>query len=207
MISLNSSYLEMISTQIKSILAYLHKNAWTIVFLIVGGYICYDQCKFYRALGCVVRVVGAHSSCIICRNAKHHSFSLSLSLSLLCHIRYTTRSYIINIVIDPLLHKYRTSKSYKEATNPDRVAVLTSDMKRVRAQQQEVTAQRSLQAANEQKLKLRMERERKRVKTPEEERWEKLAGEGNKLGDTTNDTSRSNDAVVDGGDGLRRRRR
>ena len=79
-------------------------------------------------------------------------------------------------------------------------------MKRVRAQQQEVTAQRSLQAANEQKLKLRMERERKRVKTPEEERWEKLAGEGNKLGDNANTTSRSNAAVVDG-DGLRRRRR
>ena len=81
-------------------------------------------------------------------------------------------------------------------------------MKRVRAQQQELTNQRSLQAANEQKLKLRMERERKRVKTPEEERWEKLGGEGNKLGDNANsNTSRSNADVVDGGDGLRRRRR
>ena len=58
------------------------------------------------------------------------------------------------IVIDPLLHKYRTSKSYKEATNPDRVAVLTPDMKRVRAQQQEQTNQRSLQAAQEEKQKL-----------------------------------------------------
>ena len=82
-------------------------------------------------------------------------------------------------------------------------------MKRVRAQQQELTNQRSLQAAQEEKLKLVKERERKRVKTPEEERWEKLGGEGNKLGDTNNADSnnRSNDAVVDDGDGLRRRRR
>ena len=79
-------------------------------------------------------------------------------------------------------------------------------MKRVRAQQQELTNQRTLQAAQEEKLKLVKERERKRVKTPEEERWEKLGGEGNKLGDANTDT-RSNDAVVDGGDGLRRRRR
>ena len=119
------------------------------------------------------------------------------------HIIPYTPYHIHHIVIDPLLHKYRTSKSYKEATNPDRVAVLTPDMKRIRDKQQQVTIERSLQAAHEEKEKLKKEKERKRIKTPEEERWEKLGGEGNKLGDTT---SRSNAAEVDG-DGLRRRRR
>ncbi len=91
----------------------------------------------------------------------------------------------IQTVIDPLLHKYLTNKSYKEATDPNRVAVLSPDMKRVRARQQEVTIQRSIEAAEERKRKLAEEREKKRVKTPEEERWEKLGGEGTRLGDSS----------------------
>ena len=107
--------------------------------------------------------------------------------------------FFINLctVIDPLIHKYRTNKSYKEATNPDRIAVLTPDMERVRLAQQQQTIQRSLAAAEERKQTMKEERERKRVKSPEEERWDKLGGEGNRLGDTES-------SDVDGS--LRRRR-
>lgn len=137
-----------ITTHAKFILKYLHKNAWTIVFIIAGCYVCYDW------------------------------------------------------FIDPLLHKYQTQQSYKSATNPDRVAVLSPDMRRVRAQQQELAMQRSIEAAEERKRKLAEERERKRVKSPEEKRWEKLGGEGSRLGVVV-DTA----ADANAGDGVRRRRR
>ena len=87
-----------------------------------------------------------------------------------------------NTVIQPLLHKYRTKQSYKEATNPDRVAVLAPDMKRIRAKQQENMHQKAIEAEMERKKKLASERERKRVKSPEEERWENKCGGGNRLG-------------------------
>ena len=61
--------------------------------------------------------------------------------------------------------------------------------------------QRSIEAAEERKKKLAADRERKRVKSPEEKRWEKLGGEGTKLGD------QEEEKVNDSGDGLRRRRR
>ena len=99
-------------------------------------------------------------------------------------------------VLHPLIHKYQTNQSYKQATDPNRVAVLSPDMKRVRAKQQQAAQQRALEAEEERKQKVKVERERKRVKSPEEERWEMLAGEGNKLG---------SDAVVGGGE-LRQRR-
>lgn len=140
---MNNNVVSEITAYAKFILKYLHKNAWTIVFIIAGGYFCYDQ------------------------------------------------------FIDPLLHKYRTNQSYKEATDPNRVAVLSPDMKRVRAKQQESAKQNSIEAAEERKHKLAEEKQRKRVKSPEEERWEKLGGEGNVVGDVgaQGDT-----------DGLRRRR-
>lgn len=169
-----------IPAQIKDILKYIHKNAWTIVFLIVGGYFVYDSCKF-----CDCSIVVNY----ILQYAKSHSHAQISNLIL----------FFINLctVIDPLIHKYRTNKSYKEATNPDRVAVLTPDMKRVRLAQQQQTIQRSLAAAEERKQTMKEERERKRVKSPEEERWDKLGGEGNRLGDTES-------SDVDGS--LRRRR-
>jgi len=92
-----------------------------------------------------------------------------------------------NTVIQPLLHKYRTEQSYKEATNPDRVAVLTPDMKRIRAKQQETMRQKAIEAEIERKKKLASERERKHVKSPEEERWESKCGGGNRLGAEVND--------------------
>ena len=122
----------------------------------------------------------------------HVLVSLSFNKYLLCN----------ETVIDPLLHKYLTNKSYKEATNPDRVAVLSPDMKRVRAKQQEVTIQRSIEAAEERKRKLAEEREKKRVMTPEEERWEKLGGEGTRLGDSSAARDDAGEPV-----GLRRRGR
>ena len=104
-------------------------------------------------------------------------------------------------VIDPLLHKLRTQQSYKSATNPDRIAVLSPDMKRVRLQQQELAAQRAIEAEEERKQKAKEAKERKRVKTPEEERWEKLGGEGSKLGESSGSATDKGDSA-----GLRRRR-
>ncbi|KAL9188913.1 hypothetical protein ACHAXT_011403 [Thalassiosira profunda] len=113
----------------KLALRYLHRNAWTIVFIIAGSYLLYGR------------------------------------------------------FIDPFLHEYRARQSYKSATDPNRVAVLAPDMRRIRAKQQEETMQKSIEAAEEKKKKLAGERARKRVKTPEEERWERLGGEGNRLGE------------------------
>mmetsp|Transcript_16575 Transcript_16575/g.30094 ORF Transcript_16575/g.30094 Transcript_16575/m.30094 type:complete len:143 (+) Transcript_16575:314-742(+) len=141
---INNNMLSDVTTHLKSILKYLHKNAWTIVFIIAGGYFCYSE------------------------------------------------------IIDPLLHKYRTARSYKQATDPNRVAVLSPDMRRVRARQQERAMEDSIEVAEERKKKLVSERERKRVKSPEEKRWEKLGGEGTQLGDVV--------GSEEGGDGLRRRR-
>jgi hypothetical protein len=55
-------------------------------------------------------------------------------------------------------------------------------MRRVRAKQQLAAQQRALQAEEERKERVKVERERKRVKSPEEERWDKMGGEGKKLG-------------------------
>lgn len=62
-------------------------------------------------------------------------------------------------------------------------------MKRVRALQQEETLRRAAEAEEERKKKVKVELERKRVKSPEEERWEKLGG-GNRLGNNNEDTIR-----------------
>eukprot|EP00584_Thalassiosira_punctigera_P009089 CAMPEP_0172530556 /NCGR_PEP_ID=MMETSP1067-20121228/4259_1 /TAXON_ID=265564 ORGANISM="Thalassiosira punctigera, Strain Tpunct2005C2" /NCGR_SAMPLE_ID=MMETSP1067 /ASSEMBLY_ACC=CAM_ASM_000444 /LENGTH=120 /DNA_ID=CAMNT_0013314787 /DNA_START=245 /DNA_END=604 /DNA_ORIENTATION=+ len=106
----------------KSVLGYLHRNAWTIVFIVAGGYFCYAQ------------------------------------------------------FIDPLVHKIQVARSYRQATDPDRVAVLSPDMRRVRARQQEAAARRAIEAEEERRAKAKADRERKRVKSPEEERWERLGG-------------------------------
>eukprot|EP00804_Cyclotella_cryptica_P018253 CCRYP_005967-RA/>CCRYP_005967-RA protein AED:0.01 eAED:0.01 QI:212/1/1/1/0/0.5/2/721/130 len=84
--------------------------------------------------------------------------------------------------ISPLLHRYQIRQSYLFATDPNRVAVLSPDMKRVRAEQQRIANAEAMKAEAEKKARLQAEKERKRVKSPEEERWEKLGGSGNKLG-------------------------
>lgn len=89
---------------------------------------------------------------------------------------------IFNAVIEPRLIKHRAEQSYKEATDPNRVSVLAPDRKRVRALQQAETLRRAAEAEEERKKKVKVELERKRVKSPEEERWEKLGGEGKKIG-------------------------
>jgi len=122
-----------VSTHAVVLIKYIHKNAWTIVFLLAGGYFCFYQ------------------------------------------------------FIHPLLRKYKTKKSYKEATNPDRVAVLSPDMKRIRAKQQEMMHQKAIEAELQRKKKVASERERKRVKSPEEERWENNCGGGKRLGTGGND--------------------
>lgn len=118
-----------------------------------------------------------------------HTISLSIIITSEYFLKLTVK------VIDPLLHKYRTERSYRQATDPNRVAVLSPDMRRIRARQQELAARRSVEAAEEEKKRKAAERERRRVKSPEEERWDKLGGEGSRLGDAAD------------GDGVRRRRR
>ena len=57
-------------------------------------------------------------------------------------------------------------------------------MKRVREKQQQLTIERSIQAAEEEKIRIKKEREKKHIKTPTEERFEKRGGEGNRLGES-----------------------
>mmetsp|Transcript_33380 Transcript_33380/g.61484 ORF Transcript_33380/g.61484 Transcript_33380/m.61484 type:complete len:108 (-) Transcript_33380:424-747(-) len=105
-----------------------------------------------------------------------------------------------------MIQKYQAARSYKEAIDPNRVAVLSPDMKRVRALQQEAAAIRATEAEEERKKKVKSEKERKRVKSPEEERWDKLGGVGNALGDRNNDVSAVVGSSGVGGAGVRRRR-
>ena len=114
-------------------------------------------------------------------------------------------------VIDPVVHRVQSERSYQQATNPDRVAVLgygagvklrtavsnstnlsnaettrnfhSPDMRRVRAEQQAAAAERALAAEEERIARAKAERERKRVQTPTEERFEKRGGKGARLGD------------------------
>lgn len=60
-------------------------------------------------------------------------------------------------------------------------------MKRIRAKQQELMHQKAIEAECQRKKKLAWERERKRVKSPEEERWESKCGGGKRLGVGEND--------------------
>ena len=46
MINLNET-----SAQLKEVLKYLHHNAWTIVFVIFGGFFCWNNCKISVVLG------------------------------------------------------------------------------------------------------------------------------------------------------------
>jgi len=115
-----------------------------------------------------------------------------------CYFFYTE-------LIDPMIQKYQTARSYKQATDPNRVAVLSPDMKRVRALQQQAAAIRANEAEEERKKKMKSEKERKRVKSPEEDRWDKLGGVGNALGDR-DDVVVGGAEVVSAGVGVRRRR-
>ena len=43
-----------VSTHAVVLIKYIHKNAWTIVFLLAGGYFCFYQCEFILCM-CVKR--------------------------------------------------------------------------------------------------------------------------------------------------------
>ena len=163
------------------ILAYLHRNAWTIIFILGGGYFCFENCKCcFLACSCALQfIISCQEGCVsisfvhltiyaFTTSNKHPLLSLHLSGGTVLH---------------PLIHKYQTHQSYKQATDPNRIAVLSPDMRRIRAKQQQAAQQRSLEAAERQRQHQKVERERKRVKSPEEERWDSLGGEGKKLGD------------------------
>ena len=94
---------------------------------------------------------------------------------------FLTKSYN-NEVINPYIEEFQARQSYKSATDPHRVAVLSPDMKRIRAEQQRIANENAIKGEEERKVKAKEEKERKRVKSPEEERWDKLGGTGKKLG-------------------------
>jgi hypothetical protein len=39
-------YIAEIKNVILSLLRYLHRNAWTIIFILAGGYFLFDNCEF-----------------------------------------------------------------------------------------------------------------------------------------------------------------
>ena len=112
-------------------------------------------------------------------------------------------THTIHTVLHPLIHKYQTHQSYLAATNPNRIAVLSPDLQRVRANQQLLAQKRAMEAKEQERQRMKVEKERKRVKSPEEERWDALGGEGRRLG-----VADSDNGDVGGGDGtgLRQRR-
>lgn len=86
------------------------------------------------------------------------------------------------------------------------MAVLSPDMKRVRAKQQQHAQQRATEAKELARKHRIAAMERKRVKSPEEERWDRMGGEGKKLGSDDDDGGggvRNADAAPE----LRQRRR
>lgn len=71
-------------------------------------------------------------------------------------------------MIQPRLQDYKREKSYREATNPERVRLLSRDMKRIRERQQEETKRRA-EAAKEKEEKKRIEEmKRRRIENPSE---------------------------------------
>jgi hypothetical protein len=76
-------------------------------------------------------------------------------------------------------------------------------MRQIRERQQDEVMQRSLEVEEERKRKAKAERERKHVKSPEEEQWEKLGGEGKKHGNEEDQEDRVFHARA--ADGIRRR--
>jgi len=90
------------------------------------------------------------------------------------------------VVIDPQIKQYRQTQSYKEATNPSRVATLEQDMRRVRLAQQEEANRRAIEAAAERKLKEAELLKKRHVKDPKKS--------GRKLGSgTSKDNSHKKD--------------
>eukprot|EP00568_Trieres_chinensis_P005362 CAMPEP_0183307798 /NCGR_PEP_ID=MMETSP0160_2-20130417/19473_1 /TAXON_ID=2839 ORGANISM="Odontella Sinensis, Strain Grunow 1884" /NCGR_SAMPLE_ID=MMETSP0160_2 /ASSEMBLY_ACC=CAM_ASM_000250 /LENGTH=142 /DNA_ID=CAMNT_0025471473 /DNA_START=83 /DNA_END=507 /DNA_ORIENTATION=- len=115
-INVGGTILQRPAEYLNALTSYLHQNAWSIVFLILGGYL--------------VKVK----------------------------------------VLDPMHEKYRKARSYREATDPNRVASLQTDMRRVRLAQQEEAAKRSREAEEEARKKKAEEKDKKRIKHPIEER-------------------------------------
>lgn len=111
---------------------YLHQNAWTVVFLIAGGF------------------------------------------------------FLKNSVIDPFIEKYKKAKSHREATDPARVKILGSDMRRIRAAQQEDNERRAVEAIEAAKKKKREEAEKKRIKQPMEDK----GGGGRRLNENNASSTR-----------------
>ena len=164
----------------------------TFVMTIVSIFYSYDA---YSLNDMMQHVYFYSPRCIILFHTNDILIIIALLTSLIiraiiCYNIDTSRYIIIllhqsmntHTVLHPLIHKYQTQQSYKQATDPNRVAVLSPDMRRVRAKQQEAAHQRALRAEKERKEKVKVERERKRVKSPEEERWDMLGGEGKGLG-------------------------
>ena len=87
---------------------------------------------------------------------------------------YLVKGYLF----DPWYEDFKVRRSYRQATDPKRVSSLESDMRRIRAAQQEEAERKSREAAEEAKRKKAEELEKKRVKQP----MEASGGGGQRLG-------------------------
>ena len=87
---------------------------------------------------------------------------------------YLVKGYLF----DPWYQEFKARRSYRQATDPKRVSSLESDMRRIRAAQQEEAERKSREAAEEAKRKKAEELEKKRIKQP----MEASGGGGQRLG-------------------------
>jgi len=103
--------------------------------------------------------------------------------------------YLLNAkVIQPRLQDYKREKSYREATNPERVRLLSRDMKRIRERQQVETKRRAEAAKEEEEKKRVEEMKRRRIANPSETKrgGHRLgSGEDDETTNSTNNNMRS----------------
>ncbi|EJK72689.1 hypothetical protein THAOC_05754, partial [Thalassiosira oceanica] len=129
-----------LSEHLRLLLGYLQRNGWTIVFMLTGSV---SSGRRAKPPGEGFGPFGSSRDQCFAR----------LSIEPLGNARTLLR---------PLFP--RSTMSTGTAMDPDRVAVLGSDMRRVRAGQQAAAAERALAAKEKRIARAKVERERKRVR-------------------------------------------
>ena len=111
------------------------------------------------------------------RYAKYYLQRNAWSIVLMVIVFYMFKGYIF----DPWFEEFKARRSYRQATDPKRVKSLESDMRRIRAAQQEEAERKSREAAEAAKRKRAEELEKRRVEQPMEARGgggQRLGGDG-----------------------------
>ena len=111
------------------------------------------------------------------RYAKYYLQRNAWSIVLMVIVFYMFKGYIF----DPWHKEFKARRSYRQATDPKRVKPLESDMRRIRAAQQEEAERKSREAAEAAKRKRAEELEKRRVEQPMEARGgggQRLGGDG-----------------------------